>query len=282
MRLSFFDYELERHGGRRSMLFLREMHKLIPWKEIERLLIERGIYKPNKEKQGRRSIPASTLIGALFLQSLYGLSHPMTEELIHDRIPFRKFLNITEEETIADETTICKFRNALIGEGLLEVIFNLVKERMKERGMILSKGTLVDATLIHAPEPKIKKDGNGNVLKEASDPDASYTSKKGIKYHGYQIHIGTDRAGIIKDIKTTTAKVHDFKVTDDLTKDETKAIFADSAYMSKERKRILRDKGIFAGIIERRVRGQKELRPKQRIHNKIFYKIRGIVCHLHS
>jgi len=47
------------------------------------------------------------------------------------------------------------------------------------KGIILNKGTLVDATLIHAPQPKIKKDRNGNVLKEASDPDASYTSKKG-------------------------------------------------------------------------------------------------------
>jgi len=54
-------------------------------------------------------------------------------------------------------------------------------------------------------------------------------------------------------------------------------IFDDSAYMSKERKRQLRRKGIFVGIIERRVRGQKELRGKQRIHNKIFSKIRGIV-----
>ena len=119
MRLSFFDYELKRHGGRRSMRFLREMHKLIPWKEIEKLLIERGIYKPNKGKQGLPSIPASTLIGALFLQSWYGLSDPMIEELIHDRISFRKFLDITEDETIPDETTICKFRNALIREGLL-------------------------------------------------------------------------------------------------------------------------------------------------------------------
>jgi IS5 family transposase len=43
----------------------------------------------------------------------------MTKELIHDRISFRKFLDIKDEDTIADETTICKFRNKLIKEELL-------------------------------------------------------------------------------------------------------------------------------------------------------------------
>jgi len=78
-------------------------------------------------------------------------------------------------------------------------------------------------------------------------------------------------------MEMSLAKVHDSQVIDELTKDETWAIFADSAYMSKERERELRGRGIFAVIIERRVRGQKELRPKQGFHNKIFSKIRGIV-----
>ena len=50
-----------------------------------------------KGKQGRPSTSANILVGALFLQSWYGLSDPMTEELIHDRISFRKFLDIKEE-----------------------------------------------------------------------------------------------------------------------------------------------------------------------------------------
>ena len=79
------------------------MKPLIPYDVIERVLIEKGIYKPNKGKQGRPSIAASTLVGALFLQSWYGLSDPMTEELIHDRISFRKFLDVKEEDTIPDD-----------------------------------------------------------------------------------------------------------------------------------------------------------------------------------
>lgn len=233
---------------------------------------------PNKGKQGRPSIPANILVGALFLQSWYGLSDPMTEELIHDRISFRKFLDIKDEDTIPDETTICKFRNALIKNNLLESIFLEVKKSMREKNLILNEGTLVDATLIHSSEPKRKKDERGKTISnKANDEDASYTSKRGRKHHGYKVHIATDTNSIIKDVITTTAKVHDSTQFDALTKDETRAVFADSGYMSQERKRELRAKGIYNGITERRVRGQSKLRAKQSKNNTRFSKVRALV-----
>ena len=82
----------------------------------------------------------------------------MTEELIHDRISFRKFLDIRDEDTIPDETTICKFRNKLITKKLLSRIFDEVKTMMVKKNLILNEGTLVDATLIHSSQPKRKKD----------------------------------------------------------------------------------------------------------------------------
>lgn len=74
MQPSFFDYALEYKGGKKSTKFLAEMKELIPFEQIEKLLIEKGIYKPNKGKQGRPSTPVNILVGALFLQSWYGLS----------------------------------------------------------------------------------------------------------------------------------------------------------------------------------------------------------------
>jgi transposase, IS5 family len=278
MQPSFFDYAMEYQGGKKSTKFLSEMKLLIPFEAIERLLIEKSIYKPNKGKQGRPSIPARILIGALFLQSWYGLSDPMTEELIHDRISFRKFLDIKDSDTIPDETTICKFRNALIKNNILEAIFLEVKKSMIEQNLILNEGTLVDATLIHSSEPKRKKDSTGKTISnEANDTDASYTSKRGRKHHGYKVHIATDTNSIIKEVITTTAKTHDSTQFDSLTKDETRAVFADSGYMSQERKRKLRKEGVFNGITERRVRGQSKLRSKQSKNNTRFSKVRALV-----
>lgn len=121
MQLSFFDHAMQYQGGKKSMKFLSEMKELIPFESIEKLLIKKNIYKVTKGKPGRPSIPSKILVGALFLQNWYGLSDPMTEELIHDRISFRKFLDIKDEDTIPDETTICKFRLALIKEELLGI-----------------------------------------------------------------------------------------------------------------------------------------------------------------
>lgn len=169
-------------------------------------------------------------------------------------------------------------RNALIKNNILEAIFLEVKKSMIEQNLILNEGTLVDATLIHSSEPKRKKDSTGNTISnEANDTDASYTSKRGRKHHGYKVHIATDTNSIIKEVITTTAKTHDSTQFDSLTKDETRAVFADSGYMSQERKRKLRKEGVFNGITERRVRGQSKLRSKQSKNNTRFSKVRALV-----
>ena len=115
------------------------------------------------------------------------------------------------------------------------------------------------------------------ICNEAYDKESSYTSKRGQRYHGLKMHIATDTNGVIKDVIATTASTHDSTQFEALSKDEKKAVFADSGYMSQKRKRDLRTKGIFGGIIEPRVRGQSQLRAKQSKNNKRFAKIRSLV-----
>jgi IS5 family transposase len=275
---SFFDFAMENQGGKKSIKFLEEMKTHIPYEALENLLIEEGAYRPKKPgKPGRPPYPSSVLLGALFLQTWYGLSDPMTEEMIHDRLSFRKFLDIKVEDDIPDETTICNFRNALMEKMLFDKIFSLINEIMIEKRLVLKEGSIVDATLIRSSEPKRQKDSNGKVISnKAVDPDASYTSKRGRKYHGYKMHIASDKNGMIKSVSTTTAKEADIKQLSNLTKEEKSYVFADSAYMSKEKKRSFRAKGVFGGIIERRVRGQSTLRAKQKKNNQRFASVRAI------
>lgn len=275
---SFFDYAMQNQGGRRSIKFLEEMKAHIPYEALEQLLIEEGVYRPKTEgKRGRPPYPSAVLLGALFLQTWYGLSDPMTEELIHDRLSFRKFLDIRADDDIPDETTICNFRNAIMEKMLFDRIFDLINQMMIDKGLILKEGSIVDATLVHSSEPKRKRDKEGKVISnKAADSDASYTSKRGRKYHGYKIHVASDKNGMLKKVITTTAKDADINQLDALTEDEKHYVFADSAYMSRERKRRFRSEGIFGGIIERRVRGQSRLRQKQRKHNRQFASVRAI------
>ncbi len=276
---TFFDYAMAEQGGKKTRAFLEEMKAYIPYERLEELLIEEGVYRPRKKGEGGRPpYPSSVLLGALFLQAWYGLSDPMTEELIHDRLSFRQFLDIRSDDDIPDETTICKFRNALMDKMLFDRIFEEVNAVMQERGLILKKGSHVDATLIHSSEPKRKKDANGKVIaNKAADADATYTSKRGRKYHGFKLHIASDKNGMIKKATTTTAKAADIKELDHLIEEEKHYVTADSAYMSKANKRKLREKGIVNAIIERRVKGQSRLRAKQQKHNRRFASVRAIV-----
>jgi len=276
---SFFDYIVADQGGRKTKAFLEEMKRYIPYEQLEKLLIKEGIYRPKqKGAGGRPPYRSSVLLGALFLQAWYGLSDPMTEELIHDRLSFRHFLDIKSDDDIPDETTICKFRNALMEKMLFDKIFEEINSVMQERGLILKEGSHIDATLIHSSEPKRKKDETGRVISnKAADEDASYTSKRGRKYHGFKLHINSDKNGMLKRASTTTAKDADIKEFDYLMDDESSYVTADSAYMSKMKKRELRKRGIINGVIERRVKGQSRLRNKQQKHNKHFASVRSIV-----
>jgi len=69
MQLSFFDYAMKYQGGKKSMKFLNEMKEIIPFEAIEKILIDKNVYQPNKGKSGRPSIPSKILIDSLFLQN---------------------------------------------------------------------------------------------------------------------------------------------------------------------------------------------------------------------
>jgi len=49
-------------GCKKSMKFLNEMKEIIPFEVIEKILIEKNVYKPNKGKTTRPSIPSKILI----------------------------------------------------------------------------------------------------------------------------------------------------------------------------------------------------------------------------
>ena len=99
MQLSFFDYAMQYQGGKKSMKFLNEMKEIILFDKLEAILVEEWVYNPKVGKKwGRPQIAAKILLGTLFLQNWYNLSDSMIEELIHDRISFRKFLDIKEWE----------------------------------------------------------------------------------------------------------------------------------------------------------------------------------------
>ena len=256
---SLFDWVLQDKGGRKTGAFLQRMEDVVPWKEIGDEL-DGAIYDG---RMGRPGFPVHILIKALFLQSWYGLSDPELEEQVLDRVSFQRFLGVRDRSDIPDETTICRFRGKLVELHAEVELFEVVQGMIDEHGLRVNRGTIVDATIVDAPKGRKGKDGTNT-----RDKDAGFTKKNGKTFHGYKAHVGSDTRGhFIENVIVTSATTHDNEAFDDLVKDETKAVFADKAYIDKEKKRAFRTRGIFWGVLDRASRGH-ELSGKQDKDNR--------------
>ncbi len=100
---------------------LDEVNAALNWKRFDALLHK--VFKTSRE--GRPSYPPLVLFKVVLLQQWYGLSDPMAEEAIGDRLSFRRFLGLGVRDAVPDGTTICRFRGRLAEKRLAE---RLLKE----------------------------------------------------------------------------------------------------------------------------------------------------------
>jgi IS5 family transposase len=258
-------------GGKKTDAFFRRCEELFDFQALAAPLKDLFNDTP---RAGRPHWPVVLMLKCLLLQKWFGLSDPQAEELLRDRLSFRRFVGLSLLDATPDETTLCVFRRRLLEAGKLQSLFDNSLLILRAKGLILNQGTIVDATIIDAPMGHIRPDGV-----HTHDKAATYTKNHGTLRHGYKAHIATDVAGIITDYLFDSAKTHDSRHIDQLTDKETRAVYADSAYRDKTRTERLMGKGVMAMITTKRVRGQKELTPEQRRMNKACSVVRAAVEH---
>jgi transposase, IS5 family len=270
---TFTDLTVADLGGPRATAFFDTCLREIPFDRLAASLAD--LFVEDRPDGGAPHWPVVTMLKVVFLQKCFGLSDPMAEEMLKDRISFRRFAGLSFDDKTPDHSTISVFRKRLRERGHGSTLFEQTLEVLREKGLVLNNGTLIDATIIEAPlGGKRRADGTSS-----ADPCASKTVKGGRSYHGYRAHVATDRRGIITDYVYDTASVSEHEHFDHLARDEHKALFADSGCRSRDRVQRLRDRGVVAGICHRRVRGQKELSPQQKRLNRLIAPIRAFVEH---
>jgi IS5 family transposase len=208
-----------------------------------------------------------------FLQQWYNLSDPGMEEAIYDRNSFQKFLDIDLlADDVPDETTILNFRHFLEEHKIPEKLFEVTNIVLEQNGLIMKKGTTVDATIITAS-------GSTKNNAHKRDPEMKST-KKGANYHfGMKAHTGTDmESGVVHTLKVTSANESDVVQLEDLLHGEEKAIGGDKAYASDKKKKECRELGIAYTILDKAKKGKK-LSSKQKKRNKKYSSIRALVEH---
>jgi len=271
LEATFIDAWTIELGGPKTQAFLDRCEKLIDWQALTAAVGD--LYGPMAQG-GRPPWPVLLMLKCLMLAKWYNLSDPMLEEHLRDRLSFRRFVGLTMQDGTPDETCFVNFRKRLLGVGGASALFDAALKQLGDHGLLLKEGTIVDATIIDAPMGRKKADGQ-----HTHDPCATYTKNHGTLRHGYKAHIATTTNAIIIDYVFDTAKCHDSLHIDWLTSNETRAVYADSAYQSKERRERHFEEGIMSQMCHKRVRGQKELTEDQRSHNRSCSVVRAKVEH---
>lgn len=272
---SFIDALLPRGFGRNSRL--EKISLLLDWAPLEVIAL-----RVRSRVEGRPPYCALSMFKALLLQQWYGLSDPGLEEQLLDRVSFRRFCGFTLDAETPDETTLCRFRNALKDAGLGDQLFVEINRQLDAAGLIVRKGTLIDATLIECAvrQPPSGSTPRGIESKSSHDPDANWTrsGRNRQLFFGYKAHIGVDEgSGLVRSRQLTGAKTYESSVADDLIMGDEKAVYADKAYEKKERRLALKARGAKDRIQHRRHNHQPKLPYWQSVRNTLIGKVRTAV-----
>ena len=134
---------------------LNEMERVVPWSRLLKLIEP---YYP-KAGNGRPPMPMETMLRIYFLQQWYSLSDPAAEEALYDIESMRRFAQLELlDDAIPDETTILKFRHMIERHALSEAIFADINNYLVEKGIQVSQGSMVEATIIQAASSTKNKD----------------------------------------------------------------------------------------------------------------------------
>ena len=212
----------ERFGkqSRRAEL-LAAMEVVVPWRELVALIEP---HYPNTGK-GRPPIGAERMLRVYFLQQWFNLSDPAVEDALYESPWMRSFVGMDlGREPAPDETTVCKFRHLLEHRELGKRIFAEVNGYLDRHGLKIGTGTIVDATLLHAPSSTKNKSGE-------RDPEMHQVRKGNQWYFGMKAQVGVDADNkLIHSVEATAANLADSRIIGALLHGNETEVWGDQAY----------------------------------------------------
>jgi IS5 family transposase len=257
-------------GRRPGSAALERVSSLVDWAGFEKALA--GLREEGPGRPGYRPL---LLFKALLLQAWYGLSDAELEFRLGDSLSFSRFVGLSLEDAVPDHTTLCRFRNRLVSQRLLEGLFDELDRQLDGAGLVLKQGAMLDATLIEAatPRPPLGRED------QAKDPDAAFAKRQGKpgSAYGYKAHVGVDQgSGLVRAVITTPANVNDTTPADALIRGDEAAVYADKAYDTHARRARLKQAGVKPRLM-RRPNKHHPLTPRQQRFNDLVARRRAAV-----
>jgi IS5 family transposase len=195
------------------------MELVVPWAELQALIAPHYA----KAGNGRRPVGLSILLRIYFLQQRFNRTDPGVEEALYESSVLRRCTGVDLGRAAApDETTICRLRHLLEKHELGGAMLGRENEHLATRGIRIATGTIVDATILHAPS------STRNEMKER-DPAMRQTRKGHQWYFGLKAPIGMDsKENVVPSVCTSAASVADCHMLPDLLHGEERKGWGDT------------------------------------------------------
>src|SRR5699024_4507467 len=166
---------------------LAKLNQIVDWQPLVEAISV--IDQTSRKTGGRPRTNPLWMIKATFLQGLFSLSDPQLEDQLIDRLSFQRFVGLNLDQEIPDFTTFWRFKEALSAHNLDERIFELVNEQLEASGLMVKKGTIVDASIMPSSGRPLSDKKREELAENPSsqiDTDARATKKGGRWYFGYK------------------------------------------------------------------------------------------------
>lgn len=248
---------ISQYSSRKSR-FLDRMNVMVPWHGIVDML--RPWYPSSR--RGRKPSPLMLMLRIHCLQLWFDLSDGAAEDALHDVVPFRQFAGI--RDCVSDLTTIMNFCHFLEKHNTGEQILVLINDKLKQAGLMLRQGIIIDATIVAVPCSVKNKSGQ-------RDPEMHQT-RKGNQWHfGMKAHIAVDAAtGLTEKVVTTSANEHAPSQAEKLITEPVEFVFADAGYRGAEKRESLIGR-VKDRFIAKGPQALKQLRAHPRRHKQTLH-----------
>ena len=258
-------------GYARGGGFLDRIEQAFDWPAFEALLAP-----IHASTRGAPGYPPLTMFKIVLLQQWHTLSDPGA---VRDRLSFRRFCGLPLQVETPDHASIWRFRQTIDKLGLSAALLAETNRQLDALGLVVKRGTLVDATLIAA---SVKRPPYGSGGVNPRDPDARVTVKRKTVHFGYKAHLAVDEeSGLVRQAEMTSANVHDFRLAEALIQGDEQGYFADKAYSSQDFREALERRGLIDGVAWRG-RPHHPLEDWQRLFNSWSSSIRCGVERAHA
>lgn len=261
---------------------LSKIDALMDWRAFLPIL-KRGL---GRSGEGPPVYDPLILFKCLLIGQWHGLSDPKLERALKVRLDFMIFCGLDLHAPVPDETTHCRFRNALVKGGVYDDLLAEVCRQIEAHGLKLkeAEAAIIDATLvesaartrthIEAPQDRAEDEAPDEPdVNFSADPDARWIKKGSKSTLGYKAFARTDEEGFVDKVHTTPANRAESPEFGHMIEGaKAQRVLADKAYASKANRERLRNH--HRDAIMRKAARNRPLRASEKRFNRLISKRR--------